>query len=303
MEKVRRDRLDREQRSVLIERFKGLSQALADGRPPGWWYTAADDMDPHLVDFALTPEVREIAEAPESASDPGVPRWPVDDVRAMYERIVQRWRRERKTELIAMLTGAMPELEGVDSPLELAVAAFSCCRPGCERKAPLRWPEVLAHPCTRLSALSTDSNKDVYASALLSLDPRERPHSMGYLLVDPQMVHNLCAVMEAYGLDPLHTTLKSLDEVEDRLQCVECFTEREDGIKFEAFDWLRAVSLERSPVLSDRGLIDAVCAPSFCTTTIPPTKLAAFRVAWSFSTRRIPRRSVKRSCACEGVGT
>ncbi|KAL1947790.1 hypothetical protein VTO73DRAFT_13514 [Trametes versicolor] len=256
--------------------FKGLVQALADGRPPGWRHTAEADMEPLLVDFALAPEVREIAEAPDFASNPGVPRWPVDDVRAIFQCMAQRWRHERKTDLIAMLKSAMPELEDVHDPLTLAVAVLSCCRPGCERKVPLRWPGVLAHPCTRLSALPTDSDKDVYMSALRDLDSFERPHSLGYLKVDSKTVHNLCAVMEAYGLDPLQTTQESLDDVKGRLQCVKCVTKREDGRKFEAFDWLRAVSLEHNPggQWSDRcGL------SSFCITTIPPTTFTVFRVA------------------------
>lgn len=103
MDNVRRDRLKREQRSVMIDRFKGLAQALADGRPPGWRHTAEADMEPLLVDFALAPKVREIAEAPDFASNPGVPRWPVDDVRAIFQCMAQRWRHERKTDLIAML--------------------------------------------------------------------------------------------------------------------------------------------------------------------------------------------------------
>lgn len=244
MDEIRQKRLFQVHRGILQARFEEIAQALAIHRPPDRLRIADGDMDPLLVDFILMPEVRALCEDPNIVSL-GIARSPVQDIHAIFDALTRDWKRKQEIALIAMLTSVLPELVGVaGSPLTLAIAAFSCTH--CDRATPLRWPELLSHPCTRASWLPSWEG-GAFVDALHDYSSSQRaPLSLKFLKVDLRVVRNLSAVVRACDLDPLRTTQKQLDKVKKRLVCVECVSERDDGIKVEVFDWLRAVSLKRS---------------------------------------------------------
>lgn len=239
MDDIRQNRLLQVYRSILQARFEEIAQALAIiHRPPDRLRTADSDMDPLLVDFILMPEIRALCENATIASL-GISRWAVQDIRAIFDALTGDWKRKQETALIAMLTSVLPELVGLaGNPLKLAIAAFSCTH--CLRATPLRWPELLAHPCTRAS-WSWFKEEGAYVDALQDYSSWQWvPLSLQCFKVDLRVVRNLSAVVRAYDLDPFRTTQEQLDKVKKRIACVECVSEH--GIKVEVFDWLRAAS-------------------------------------------------------------
>lgn len=281
MDAIRQERLHQVYRGILQARFEEIAQALAIYRPPDRLRAADDDMNPLLVDFILMPEIRALCEDPTIASL-SIARWTVQDIRAIFDALTGDWKRKQETALIAMLTSVLPELVGVAGDrLKLAIAAFSCTR--CDRAAPLRWPELLAHPCARASWLWFREEEGAYVHALQDYSSWQWvPLSLKCLKVDLCVVRNLSAVVRAYDLDPLQTTQKQLDKVKKRLVCVECVSERDDGIKVEVFDWLRAVSLRyrfiRLSEMTYHNFLN-LRSPSCCITRVRLTILAVFHAA------------------------
>lgn len=258
MDDIRTIRLRVERQTVLQGRFAVLNNMINIFYGPFEVLRRAEwDADPLLIDLALTPGYRAIWDAlgngpvELTATDPA-------NISATIEFAMEDWKETLKRELIEKVHAAISELAHVEDPLSLAIAGFSCrtCEIyGLGRKCvpPLCFPEILAHPCLRSEPLTW--SEDLYVATASTMCD-DGPLSLEDVIVDPTMVQNLWAIMEALGLDPLRTTLEELDSTKGRLWCTKCQHAPRRGqeeqilVKVQVFDWMRAV---RMPPILDAG--------------------------------------------------
>lgn len=264
---VRTMRLRMERQAVLRDRFDLLNNMLnLFYGPPEVLRRADRDTEPNLIDLALTPSFRAVWDAPGdgpvelTTTDPA-------NISASIEFAMKDWRNALKMQLIEKLHAAIPELASAEDPLSLAIAGFSCrmCEPrGCGRQRipPLRFPEILAHPCLRASPHTWSS--DLYVATASALCDSS-PLLMESVTVNPTTVQNMRAIMEALRLDPLRTTLEELNSTEARLCCTKCQyapapgEEGEILVKVQAFDWMRAVRMTSPDARCKHANCDAPC--------------------------------------------
>ncbi|KAI0831243.1 hypothetical protein BC628DRAFT_1415773 [Trametes gibbosa] len=250
MSDVQTTRLLNRRRRVLYCRFNILSDLIDDFyrvrgavRQPEW------DINPGIVDLALSPGLRAILDAPGDSPPANLAN--ITDLAQVVATIgwaMHNWSEAVKAELVKQVRTVVQDLGEVPDPLSLALAIFSCrtCH-GAPRIPPLCFPQLLAHPCLRRLNGVTSPDTSIYvATAYEYCNPGCGPLTLDRLTVDPGMVQRLRSVIQAMGLDPLRATRAELDSSGVRMTCSTCFAQRPgdmSGFLCEAFDWMRAVSL------------------------------------------------------------
>ena len=184
MEEHRRSRLYDEYTEVIYPRLIDLDEAIREHYVQ---YPLTDAMDfrPHFIDFAFMPECRALADAPSSQQVSQA------DFAALIPNLGAQWMAAQERELKALLIKQLQLHHGGDSddsrsstpdgtsdPFRLALGVFFCTGP-CGR-ALLRYPEVLAHGCTRKTNLAAvekrhlaDGDHYAHAAAILDKDDIE----------------------------------------------------------------------------------------------------------------------------------
>ncbi|KAI0374825.1 hypothetical protein BV20DRAFT_1010494 [Pilatotrama ljubarskyi] len=254
MEDVQNRRLAEERRKVLYGRFEEFGALLASHYPANSLRAPAEDTDPTLIDLAILPFFRDVLDAP--GDDP----LEIEDSANMRTTVatwIGDWRESCKVELAEKLVGVVPDITEVADPLSLAIAIFLCeCHHlGGRRVGPLRFPDVLAHSCTRREAPTYSADLYVAAAAECA---NAGPLVLDKIRVDTERVRNMRAIIEALGLDYLEATLDDLERSETRLRCEQCnYRPRGDSsqftVKVEAFDWLRAFKHYDTPLRKING--------------------------------------------------
>ncbi|RPD79997.1 hypothetical protein L226DRAFT_608974 [Lentinus tigrinus ALCF2SS1-7] len=213
MEDIKRRRLDAARRVVLRGRFERFVKAYETYRGDGYRRTAESDLEPHLMDLAVTNHFRDILDLPDDA-DMNI----LDDAEEMFpkfEDAILGWQTSRRLELTDMAFKSTPP--GADL-VDLTPVLFACRL--CKR-ADLRYPAVIAHVCNRV----VTHEKELYASSAARFwSPRcsRSPWSSRYLSVSTSAMSALRPIVEACGLDPERATFKQMDDCPARLTCTGC---------------------------------------------------------------------------------
>ena len=281
---TRNARLFEEHETVLRPRFFELEAAVASHyvQLPK---TESMDLRPHFIDFALMPECRALIDVPADELVTAA------DLSAMIPELGAQWMAARKEEICAALEQQLGQTQ--DNIFELATAAFFCTG-DCSR-ALLRYPEILAHGCTRKTRKSVarkvfDQDRDEYAFAASmhktddSVKQRTwdsrwdgtcAPFSLACVTKDEKAVTKatraLRAIVAAMGLDPDRATLAELQACEKRLLCLTCKRKGGDNAKY-AYGWEAAVSGQSLRLFCFQILIYSRCSSSILS---PRPQLAA----------------------------
>ncbi|OBZ71726.1 hypothetical protein A0H81_08960 [Grifola frondosa] len=190
MEELKSRRLKDERLRLLEARCKVLDTAISKYQIPR---TAATELMPRFVDFALMPEFRDIVDAPSSTNLTPDDFLPLQDT---IPELVSRWQAAIKTELTSMVAERVQAPPNVDV-LDLAVAVFDCSR--CNRS--LHYPESLR--------------------TVVSMNPfticRKLKIGRGF--------ENTQKIVQSCGKDPNSTTRQEMHELDVRLRPKCCNTE------------------------------------------------------------------------------
>ncbi len=217
MEDIKKRRLDAARRVLLRGRFESFAKSHETYRDADYRRTADSDLEPHLMDLAVMDEFRAILDVDKDADMSILDN--AEEMRITFDDAILRWRTDRRTEFTTMVTQSKQVLipEGAD-PLTLSSVLFACRL--CKR-ADLRYPEVVAHVCTRV----VNHEKDLYASTAArywSPQCSRSPWSSRYLSLSTDAMSALPPILKACGLDPKHATLKQMDDCAARLTCTGC---------------------------------------------------------------------------------
>ncbi|RDX54125.1 hypothetical protein OH76DRAFT_1479173 [Lentinus brumalis] len=223
------DKFLNETRSKRIwrERLYDLEAAIVAHYVKQFPRTPETDFRPAYIEFALMKDCRALADAPHSQI---VTR---DD----FVKILPRLAEQHLTSLKAQFTAILLEhlqlpSDTVNDPLDLAVAMWMCelCK-----SQPMRFPEVLAHPCAykpRSWRVLDYRRDDPYVNNAVNLhvnstaygwEHARLPFQFDFVTENLQSrLQRVCDVVQAMGYDPQRTTWQEIEASEVRFECVDC---------------------------------------------------------------------------------
>ncbi|KAM5535209.1 hypothetical protein V8D89_011145 [Ganoderma adspersum] len=248
MEDVHFCRLQRERHQLLFDRFSTLAAILDDLKPEhpeGAKRVPEDDMQPQFADYAL---LHEIQKELDDSGDALVSAERLSRVWEDEDSVVNQWKRTIQDKLITKLSAVLTLPDDVDDPLNLAIASFTCG--GCRRFVPLRYPALLTHACLRRERFLS-WNDDLYEATVeefASAIDSQPALSVDKIIVDPETIRRLTAIIETLSLDPLHASQDDLNRCGRRMYCAytKCQIERSNLLHLMACDWLNADVLASS---------------------------------------------------------
>ncbi|KAI0820028.1 hypothetical protein BC628DRAFT_1498125 [Trametes gibbosa] len=238
MESVRTGRLARERAKVLQDRFEILYAVVSDyeSAQPSERRSATSELQAKFADLATMPQFKALVEAPIETE---VTVRDFVHLQSSIPSLKAEWLEARKTELLSQAEG-LPE---VASPLLLAMVAFKCI--SCAR-ADLRWPNILAHKCTRDRRYGWSPYTSQMALRSVCMPKGEdlpwRGSELTFCKDDVQVRRS---VITACGLDPDTATHEDMDQREARLVCTACSPDILVACK-AAYDWKQAITHKRS---------------------------------------------------------
>lgn len=212
------------------------------------------ELGPHFVDFAFMPECQTFADAPASQHVTSA------DFSSIIPVVGEKWRSERESELRGILVKQLGNVPDDANPFDLAMGVF-ICGGSCSR-ALVRYPDILAHGCTRKvrpADVKGKSEGSHYARAVMThkvhSEMQERtwdsrwdgscvPFNLACLADEKttgKVMRALRSIVSAMGLDPVKATFEELESCKTRLVCSTC--NRKGGLNAKwAYGWEAAVS-------------------------------------------------------------
>ncbi|KAI0689365.1 hypothetical protein C8T65DRAFT_746206 [Cerioporus squamosus] len=234
MGRVRERRLARDRHAHLCTRFEHLNEIIVVlEKKIKRCRDAATDWRPTFVDLAAQSDTfREVLNDPHT----GIGQRVLALVDA-YPAIVNSWLEARKAELAATVRQSVASIPDGVSVLDLAIALFDCTR--CQWRG-MRWQQVLAHECARVSWSSsrTDADPDYHRALLTTCCRLKWPcvWTQNPFTFNP-VVDRMREAIEACGEDPDRVTFEQMESCEVRLVCKSCGNGQLD---FSVFDWKTA---------------------------------------------------------------
>ncbi|KAM5534514.1 hypothetical protein V8D89_011846 [Ganoderma adspersum] len=257
LNETRERRLSAERQAAIRTRLGELEKAMLEHyvQLPR---TAAMDVRPNYIEFALMDKCKALADAPVEQT---VTR---EDFLAIMPELRKKWLTSAKTELANEVKQHLRTLSvsvTTRNPLTLAVAIFVCAH--CRPFACMRFPAVLAHACGYTDDPDSDSWEDLdempkgselyaFTARMLHVDKDDyhtdwearEPFSLSKVVGrEDSYIHEvlkpMCAIVRALGLDPATATAADLEACDVRLRCATCAAE---GRPEQVYGWDAALS-------------------------------------------------------------
>ncbi|KAI1790215.1 hypothetical protein LXA43DRAFT_514687 [Ganoderma leucocontextum] len=235
VQNILQDFLENTRRKRVQDRYKASSSCLEEAiifhciRLPR---NATMDCRPCFIDLAMDDRIRVLIEHPVSTvASPAT-------FSALIPSRVADWHVERRKELVEFFIrhlGPLPD--GVD-PLSLATAVIVCplCQVFSERRLKiLRYPDILAHDCTRFAVYP---GPGLYASIAMTtwmspfnlyrcpnlgaLVPFSFARGLSEVPSKTYAIDFMLTIVSTLGLDPSRATREDVQRCDARLRCVVC---------------------------------------------------------------------------------
>ncbi|KAM5534520.1 hypothetical protein V8D89_011852 [Ganoderma adspersum] len=241
LNKTRERRLLGERQAAIRTRLGELERAMLEHyvQLPR---TAAMDVRPNYIEFALMDKCKALADAPVARTVTS------EDFLAILPELHKKWHTSAKTRLVKAVQKNLraPSISvTTPDPLNLAITVFVCAH--CSPFACMRYPAVLAHACGYTRDDDDDDYpwedpdeppkaSEVYASTAKKLHVNEddyeeleaRERFSLSKVVGPEdsyareVLKPMCTMVRALGLDPATTTTADLEACGARLRCTTC---------------------------------------------------------------------------------
>ncbi|EIW63463.1 uncharacterized protein TRAVEDRAFT_43757 [Trametes versicolor FP-101664 SS1] len=236
-----------ERKELFEDRVQDLKAAYDDHMRTDDGYTRrrrrilASEQVALVCDLAYRPEIRSLIEA---ASDEEIDE---DTFKPLIQNSMDKWAAEQKAVFEKEARRGLKNLKNpaAQAPdiLDLAIVSFHCTDKQCVSPWPLRWPEVLAHPCLRpnpwRSIDDLEAGPDFDCVVCWEAESEGFPFKAG----DKQVCFNkhvkeVREVISCCEEDPATVLYKTMEECPVRLMCGRCA--KPD--RREVFDWLGAAA-------------------------------------------------------------
>ncbi|KAI0645563.1 hypothetical protein C8Q79DRAFT_910321 [Trametes meyenii] len=301
---IRTARLAQQRREAVIKRLTMLRDTVVAYEASLGPRDATSDLRAEFADLAIMPAVRELVGAPTEADiDPE----DIDKLQARFPELQNEWRSAREHELASMVWKEVPSAIKDDlsktssSVVELAIVSFRCTR--CRREG-LRWPNILAHKCSRSDYYSFDDQ--AYGNALsyvcghyglMSPWWARCPFRVAFATKDMRAMIRLC------GYDPFQATFEELQSSGTRLYCKVCSV---PSIGYmEVYNWWNAPTHSRPRCHTGTFFGPPVAVKSAKWTVLDP-KHSALVVAVELARRaggQVPGATVFGCARCRHLNT
>lgn len=255
MEAIKQKRVRLERHEVIVQRLHKLTSVILAARAALPKRTVADEDKPRCRDLAMMPEVRRAIEAP---NDVEVTEETLQAVVQMLPTLEERWKRERRAELVQILREGGVDAQGGADSLDLVTAVFKCKE--CSRF--MHHPQVLMHQCRNKPGVydTAEYQYAEYYKCVYDAFGCKRTWVQSDFCVAPKL-ERVRVLVELCGKDPGVATLPDMDAAGIKL----VYDEPSSGAC--VMSWRRAVSaiyIARPVPVSSKVLtwtsVDRVCA-------------------------------------------
>ncbi|KAI0769767.1 hypothetical protein BD413DRAFT_476981 [Trametes elegans] len=216
IKEFRAARQEEERSRVIGQRLSRLGLAVRSYDESLGLGSAASNLQAEVADLALMPSFRQLVDAP--LHDPDVSSEIVgSELLKKLPDLRDQWYRNREKEFQELAQKTAPaQCKDPSLALSLAIVTFRCnvCT------TDLRWPDVLAHRCTR-----EDPTKDTYWAAVISfchtysMPYPHRGSSIFNVQFVPQLVQDMIRIA---GFDPYNVSYKDMQSCGTRWYCKIC---------------------------------------------------------------------------------